>query len=224
MTRLAAIWDRAKAALTFTRDDGRQDLFLWEQSARVASTAREIAKLDEVDALRPDEMAVTAAALFQNAAWVAYVQDEVVDVSEVLIMPPGDDHFVLSAKCLEKQLTGVLADDSLQRAMEAVVALNSRSGDSTESLVLSDAVQLEEFGMSSLWPTIRRGLFEGHTIQSVIERWRRRSEYHFWTARLEESFNFEAVRILARHRLERLGRVMTELEWEQNCKDLWSER
>ena len=57
-------------------------------------------------------------------------------------------------------------------------------------------------------------------VQSVIDRWRRRSEYHYWSARLEESFHFEPVRSLARRRLERLGRIISELEMEQDCSDI----
>lgn len=223
MARLVAIWDRAKAALTIAREDGREDHVLWEQSARIATTAGELCKLREVEAMRPDEVAVAAASLFHNAAWALYVNDELVDPGNVLLLAVRDDHFQKSATEMMQQLESMLSPESLRRARDAIMALQSRELDTPEALVVSDALQLEEFGLSSLWSTIRRGSLEAQTIKSVIERWRRRAEYHYWTARLDESFHFDTVRQLARKRLERLGRVIDELEAEQSCRDLWTD-
>jgi len=219
MTRDSAIWDRAKSALTLSRPDGRADLFLWEQAVRIARSALTICDVAVSGESEPDRAAIVAAALFHNAAWVGYVRREVVAPEKVLLLPLKEDHYALSAQIMESTLHGELEVESFARALEAVQSLGHRSAECVEAHVVSDAVQLEEFSLSSLWPTIRRGVFEAQSIRSVIERWRRRSEYHFWSARLEESFHFDEVRKLASARLERLGRVIADLEREQQCDD-----
>jgi len=88
-----------------------------------------------------------------------------------------------------------------------------------EGKIVSDASSLDEFSIASLCQMLRLGLLDGFAIQAVIDRWRRRTEYDFWTARLNESFRFEVVRELARTRLGILERIMADLEREQYATD-----
>jgi hypothetical protein len=62
-----------------------------------------------------------------------------------------------------------------------------------------------------LWSAIRRGAVDGKGVQAVLDTWRRKKEYQFWTARLNDSFRFEPVRELARRRLEKFERLLEEL-------------
>ncbi|MGB0716284.1 MAG: hypothetical protein ACPGXK_10420, partial [Phycisphaerae bacterium] len=146
MARLIAVWDRAKSALTIAREDGRDDHVLWEQSARIATTAGELCKLREVEAIRPDELAVAAASLFHNVAWAIYVHNEVVEPQDMLLAAPRDDHYHKSATEMVRHLENMLSPETLRKAREAVISLQSRELESPEALVVSDALQLEEFG------------------------------------------------------------------------------
>ncbi len=54
----------------------------------------------------------------------------------------------------------------------------------------------------------------------MIDKWKRKREYRFWEARLNDSFRFEPVRALAEQRLERFGLLMEELEQQHQGADL----
>ena len=215
MPQLDAIWDRARSDLAITTPQHCEDPFLWEHAARIARCAREIAKLPSVTELAPDGLALEAAALYHDAAWTVHIRDESAATREVLVRPPAHDHRELSASLMERSLGDLLPSDALGRASRAIRSLDQRDIEGIEGQILADAENLDEFGVVSLWTTIRRGALDGKAIQGVIDRWHRRKEYHFWSARLNDSFHFQAVRAVAKKRLATLERLMHELEEEQ---------
>lgn len=215
MPQLDAIWDRARSDLAITTPQRSEDPFLWEHSERVARCAQEIATLPSVAALAPDVLALVAAALYHDAAWTVRIRDESVAYCEVLVRPPADDHREVSASLMERSLGDLVRSDSLARASRAIRSLDQRDIEGIEGKIIADAENLDEFGVVSLWTTIRRGALDGKAIQGVIDRWHRRKEYHFWSARLNDSFHFQAVRAVAKKRLAILERTMRELEEEQ---------
>lgn len=206
-----AIWKRARGDLIITTEQGDTDVFLWEHCYRVARVAQRIARLDEVLAHDPDEAATVAAALYHDSAWAIRVRDGEVTRSQILLAPLNEAAAEQSAGFLEERLAGLLPPASLERAARAIRLMHERDPQSIEAQIVAEANNLEEFGLLSLWPAIRRGMLEGKGIQSVIESWRRKKEYHFWTARLRDSFRFETIRKLAESRLEKLERFMEEL-------------
>ena len=207
-----AIWKRARGDLAITTEQGDGDVFLWEHSSRVATVAQRIILLDEVRVHDPDEAAVLAAALYHDAAWAIRCRDGEIDRTEILLSPINDTAAEQAAALLEERLADVLPTGSLERAARAIRLMHEREPQSIEAQVVAEANNLEEFGLLSLWPSIRRGMVEGKGIQAVIESWRRKKEYHFWTARLRDSFRFDAIRHLASARLQTLERVMVELD------------
>ena len=215
-----AIWNRARADLLFTIEQGGQDLFLWEHSVRVAQSARQIASLPTVQAASPDEAAIVAAALYHDAGWIAQLRDGEIKRDEVLIRPAFETDREQGALMLESRLASLLPADSLARASQAVRTLDDRQIESIEGQVVSDADNLDEFGVLSLWQIIRRGAVEGKGIQAVIDTWHRRKEYRYWDARLNDSFRFAAVRAVAEKRLEKFERLMEELEEQCRGADL----
>ena len=56
----------------------------------------------------------------------------------------------------------------------------------------------------------------------MIDTWKRRKEYQFWSARLNESFHFEPVRKIAEKRLAIYERIMQEVESHLAVSDLES--
>ena len=214
------IWNRARANLVITTEDGNPDLFLWEHSVRTAQYARRIIKLPEVQAVSPDKAAVIAAALYHDAGWVERVQEGEVTRGEILIGSVLENHFEQGAVMLESGLANLLPPDSVARASQAVRALNDRNSESIERHVVRDADNLDEFGVPSLWLTIRRDTLVGKGIQAAIDTWRRRNEYRFWDARLRDSFHFASVRALAEKRLKEFDRLMLELEAQHEGDDI----
>jgi len=217
---LESVWKRARADLVMTTATGDPDLFLWEHSVRVAQYAQRIVKLAVVSSLRPDEAAVLAAALYHDAGWAARWRERDIERIEVLLGPPSEALCEEGAALLEQSLAGLLPPDSIARASVAVRTRQDRTADSVEAHVLAEAENLQEFGVLSLWPTIRRGAVDGKGVQAVLDTWKRKKEYQFWTARLNDSFRFEPIRELAKERLRKFERLMKELEEQHLGLDL----
>ena len=215
-----AIWKRARNDLIVTTDQGDDDVFLWEHSCRVARVAQHLATVEEVSAQDPDEGAIVAAALYHDAVWAIRVKSGEISRTDILLVPLNDAAAEQSASLLEDRLKDVLPPASLERAARAIRLMHEREPQSIEAQIVAEANNLEEFGLLSLWPAIRRGMHEGKGVQAVIDSWRRKKEYHFWTARLRDSFRFETVRELAGARLESLEQFMEELDRQFTGADI----
>jgi len=221
MVRLDPIWSRARADLVTPTAQGEVDLFLWEHSVRVSQSALQISKLPILRSQSPDDAAIVAAGLYHDAGWVVRLKDGEIERSEILVRSCPDTHREQGAAMMESALAGLLPSDSLERASQAIRTLNARDIESVEGRVVTEAENLDEFGILSLWTAIRRGALEGKGWQAVIDTWRRRKEYHFWTARLNDSFRFGKVRELAKERLASVERFMEDLEAQHQCRDGW---
>lgn len=217
---LDAIRKRARADLLITRPHGDPDVFLWEHSVRVAENARRIARLPEVRARSPHEDAIVVAGLYHDAGWVTRVDCGEIDPVEVLLGPTSQPTCEQSALILERSLRRIIPPDVLNLSAETVRCRNDRSTESVEAHVVAEADALDEFGVLPLWLLVRRGVADGKGVQATIDAWHRKKEYRFWGARLKDSFRYNAVRELARARLERLERFMSEIRNEHTGKDV----
>ncbi|HNQ21571.1 MAG TPA: HDOD domain-containing protein [Phycisphaerae bacterium] len=220
MVQADAIWNRARADLIIVDERGQQDSYLWEHAQRVARCAQLVARLPEVRKQNPDDAAVLAAALYHDAGWVMRLRESSVARAQILNRAGSEAHRSLGAQLMEKQLEGLLPAESLRRASRAIRSLNERQIDTIEGQIVTDAENLNEVGLLSLWPIIRRGAEEGKDIESVLRTWQRQKEFRFWDARLKDAFRFDAVRRLAERRLERFGHFMQELEEQHASADL----
>jgi hypothetical protein len=215
-----AIWNRARTDLVILTEQGDEDPFLWEHSARVANSAQQIAKLSTVQSASPDETAILAAALYHDSGWIVRLKAGEVERREALLRPLSEADREQSAVVLERRLGRLLPPQTLVRAAEAIRTLKDREIESIEGQVVTEADNLDEFGVLSLWTTIRRGTIEGKGVQAVVETWRRRKEYRYWDALLKDSFRFPAVRAVAQTRLEQFDRLMQELETQHDGADV----
>lgn len=207
-----AIWNRARADLAIPTKQGGQDVFLWEHSDRVARNVEWILNLPMVQAAAPDPASCVAAALYHDAGWAVRFAKGEVRREEILVCSISDTHRELGAELLERRLAKYLGPETRSRASEAIRALSDRRIGSIEGQVLADANNLDEFGLPSLWATIRRDALVGKGVQAMIDKWKRRKEYRFWEPRLNDSFRFQPVRTLAEERLEHFERFMEELQ------------
>ena len=220
MTQLDAIWNRARTDLVIVSEQGDLDVFLWEHSVRVAQNAQQIATLPIVKEQSPDELTVVAAGLYHDADLAVRVRNGEIAPYEIHVRPPAQNHREQSSLVMERSLAKLLPPDSLKRALEVVRTLHDRDVTLIEGRIVAEAENLDEFGLLSLWPTIRRGAMEGKGVQAVIDTWQKKMEYHFWTARLDDSFRFAPVRAIAKKRLERFEQVMTDLQEQQQGADI----
>lgn len=219
MTKQETIWSRARATLLLTGAPGEEDVLLWEHSARVAQSALAIAVFPEVAALTPDHLIVLVAALYHDAAWVIRFRDGECTRGEVLCRSLSPPQREVSLRHMEQSLSDVVAPALLDRAGRVIRNFADRETVIPEARILADAENLEEVGLASLWPSIRRGAGEGKGVQTMLDQWNRRKEYHFWTSRLKEGFHFAAVREIAVRRLSAYEQVMDQLRLQQACAD-----
>jgi len=214
------ITHRAQVDLTLVSSHGDEDPFLWEHSQRVANIALAIAAMPMIQAHDPDETVVYAVACYHAAGWASRFRSGDVTRFDVLLSPSCNALAEEGAAMLEQRLADVLSPEQLRSASRAVRILHERDVDQIEAQIVAEARALEEFGLVSLWPTIRKGMIDGKGVQAVIDTWRRKHEYHFWPARLKDAFRFEPVRELARRRLAKLEEFMNELARQQSGSDV----
>lgn len=223
MVNIEPIWNRARVDLTIATELGEPDVFLWEHSVRIAKSSQRIAEMLQLQGQLSDIPAVVAAGLYHDAGWAVRFSAGEVKRTEILIRPSTENHRELGAVLLEKSLSNLLSAESLERAALAVRTLNDREIPNLEGQIVTEAEHLDEFGVISLWPTVRRGTVDGKGIRAAIETWRRRKEYQFWAARLNDSFRFPLVREVARTRLARMERVLEDLNAQQLAEDIVEE-
>jgi hypothetical protein len=218
-----AIGSQARADLVVPTDQGGEDVFLWEHSERVARNARHIAALPEVGDPGPDPHALIAAALYHEAGWIERLRSREIRREELLIRPRSGAHLEEAAMILEHRLSALLPQESLIRAADAIRGLHDHNTASVEARIVAEADTLEQFGLLSLWLTIRRGVVDGKGVQNAIDTWRRRREFGYWRALLNDSFRFPSIRAVAERRLDELERVMAQLERQHDSADLRSD-
>lgn len=210
------IWECARSSFLGATATGDLGLLLWEHSARVAQSARKIVSLREVRSSNPDVAAVFAAALFHHSGWILRARENQPLTPDQMLAPLSDTDRDYGATLLKESLDGLLSNEALARGVHAVRASGDRDTDSIEGMVVAEADNLDEFGVLALWSTVRRVSNERHGIQTAIETWQRQREYRFWEARLNDSFRFKPVRLIARKRLARFAVLMEQLA-EEHC-------
>jgi len=220
MADLDKVWIKARDDLTVMTDAGDEDPYLWEHSARVATSALAFASLDSLKSRKPDIQAVTAAALYHDSGWAVRFRAGEIRRGEILVRQQPEMHREQGAAQLEASLVGLLPAETLRRAADAIRMMGDREGGSLEAWVVSDADNLDDFGPLALWRAIRRGVLDGKGVQSVIDTWRRRTEYQFWAARLNDSFHLAEVRAIAEARFTDYERMMEALEQHHTAVDV----
>ena len=220
MRELEAVWKIARADLVIPTGNGGNDIFLWEHSLRVAKCAFYIAHIPQAQALQPDLLALIVAGLYHESGWITRFRSGEIDRFEVLLGTPAETNHVESVRIMQASLDSVVPRPSLQKATDAIRWRGAHEGDSVEGRILAEADNLEEFGLGFLWTAIRRGICGGKGVQAVIEAWQRRAEYHFWTARIRDSFLFEPSRVLAQSRLKHMETIMSQMNLQHHVDDV----
>lgn len=220
MTDLEAVWRLARSELVVPAEGGGSDIFVWEHSVRVAKSSHYLSLLPEAQKDQPDALALMASALFHEAGWIARWRAGEIERFEMLMGSPTEAILADSVRLMENALRSVIPENSLRTAADAIRHRNGQRAESIESQILCEADHLEEFGQGFLWTAIRRGICGGRGVQAVLDAWRRRIEYHFWTARLKDAFRFEHSRQLAQTRLQQLDVFMREMCLQHGVEDV----
>lgn len=102
----------------------------------------------------------------------------------------------------------------LDRATRVLREMPHRSPMLDEARALADAVNLDDFGLTGLVSLNVQLAQQGEGLTQLSEGLDKREEYGYWEARLKDGFHFEAVRQIARRRLESARRVGEMLKAE----------
>jgi hypothetical protein len=107
------------------------------------------------------------------------------------------------------------ADEGLlDRGTRVLYEMPHRAPMLDEARVLADAVNLDDFGLTGLvWLCMQAG-HDGEGIAQLSGGLEKREQYGYWDARLRDGFHFEAVRQIARRRLETSRQVARMLKAE----------
>lgn len=220
MERIAAV---GKQFLTLQDEQGRTDPWLFEHSDRVARAALNIARLPEVREEQPDLAALTIAALFHDAGWAVQFRQGRLDRWQVLSRPTNDVQRELAAGLLQEQIGHLAPANVLRLAADAIRSFTDREAETVEARILSDANNLDDFGVPYILRQFRQYQSEGRTLDQLLSSWSRQQEYRYWEARINDGFHFETPRAAARRRLGSMEAVLATLARDLSAADLESE-
>ncbi len=102
----------------------------------------------------------------------------------------------------------------LDRGTRVLYEMPHRAPMLDEARVLADAVNLDDFGLTGLVSLCMQAGHDGEGIAQLADGLEKREQYGYWDARLKDGFHFEAVRQIARRRLESSRQVARMLKAE----------
>lgn len=214
------LWIKAEADLSLGYTHSPLDRLVWEHSVRVAKTCAAIAGLPELTDRAVDRRALMAAALYHDAGWVLQYKAGEAIPRDILLRPTNEIQREMAGAWVLDQLRDLLPERSLDIASKAIRYCNDRQTGMVEAQILAEAENLDEIGPQAICLMLRRQMADGKTLADMVQLWQRQEEYHYWQARIKDSFRFQAVRRLATERWHALRRFMTDLAVSVNLEDL----
>jgi hypothetical protein len=220
MIELEEIRNRARQDLVIVTDLGFEDVYLWERSVRITASAARIAQLPDLAAYSLDPVALEITGLYHDAGWISQYQDGVVTREQIGCKLTTPVQRELGAALMERSLQDVLPADTLQYASDAIRSLNDHNVAIFEAQLVAEAENLDAFGALALWHLARKHAHEGRGLEAAIETWEAQKQYGYWTARINDSLRFEAVKRIAQERLAVFDRAIKRLTAHHRGEDI----
>jgi hypothetical protein len=167
-----------------------------------------------------DELSLKSAAYFLYSGQAAVFEDRVSTGKLLLLDASGEDILDGSVRIIERKLGLVLERPKVEKIKSILIESNSRFTNRIESMILSDARNLDDIGTAGLFKEFRRQVLEGKGLGDVLNNWQRKLDYRYWETRLNESFRFAQVRELAQLRFNTVEQFMDQLRIENNSEDI----
>lgn len=198
---------------------GRDDTHLLDHALRCLRYADVIVEFDEVRPLRIDRLCLDAATLFHDAARVRLDRERRESPVYAAATMSADEVRGYSAELAGDALKDLLTARQVEHTEDIIRQFQTRTTTMPEAMVLSDACNLDDLGAIGVWRELRRFSIEGRSIEDVLASWRRKLEYGYFTARIQDTFRFDETRRWAEARLGRVREFMTEMIREHVGED-----
>jgi len=221
MAEAESVRELAKEAL-ISALSGELGVFLWERAQRLVRSVEYISQLPKLAeaGLKVDRFCLTAAAYFSEAGLACYPESKVRAAKSGFGDVNGEDLPGFSAGVAEQKLAGVIETFRIGKITRIIIESGSRSTGMAEAMILADARNLEDMGLVGVLNEYRRCICRGRGVSEVLQKWKKKTEYRYWQARLEDGFRFEQVRKIAEQRLCAAGEFMDRLEAEAQGQDI----
>jgi hypothetical protein len=114
-----------------------------------------------------------------------------------------------------EMLVGLCGDLGKETLLDEVTSLlmdvHHRNPASEQARLLSDALNLEDFGATGLFTQAVNLVRQGGGVMQVADGCQKREQYGYWDARLKDGFHFDVARQIAKKRLENVRKIATLL-------------
>lgn len=220
MAGIGVIQEMAEQALAVPTVKGTPDRYLIDRARRVLRHCGSIARLNDVQRFQIDQECLNIAALFRDAGFARYANEEDRATRMVLADLTDEDLRDFSAQTVQEKLVELLNPRQMERVCSIIIESGSRGTTLIEAMILSDARNLDDMGAVGIFNDFRRYVVHGRGATDSLLSWKRKIEYDYWSARLRESFRFESVRRLAEGRLKTAEQFMQCLDTENRAGDL----
>lgn len=186
--------------------------FLCERAGRLERLVKWIADFEENREFACSRLALRAAAWFIDAWCADEARTAAFDPVLLLAQPATDLQRERSADIAFHALDSVLDDVTRRTAVSAIRGSGRHDVGLLEAQILAEACNLDSIGPLWLWGQVARYDRRARSVASVVEIWKRQTEYRYWPKFIDEILRFPSSRKLARQRTAALDAYFVALE------------
>lgn len=220
MIELEDIRSRARRDLVIVTREGLEDVFLWERSLRITDTATKIAQLPGLAGQPYDTLVLHLTGLYHDAGWISQYRDGEITREQIGCKLSTPVQRELGAAMMERSLQDMVPNETVRAASNAIRSLNEHDVPIFEAQLVSEAENLDAFGALAMWHLARKHAHEGRGLAAAIETCHAQRQYGYWTARINDSLRFDAVKRIAHERLAVFDRMIQSLTTHHKGEDI----
>ena len=170
MADLSVIKEIAEQVLSVPTLKGTPDRYLIDRAWRVVRHCGSIAQLNEVRCFQVDNECLTIAALFRDAGFARYANQEDKALRMVLADLTDEDMRDFSAQVVHEKLTELINPRQLERTCSIIIESGQRNTRLIEAIILSDARNLDDMGAVGIFNEMRRYVIHGRGAAEAVAR------------------------------------------------------
>lgn len=196
--------------------------FFWDRAQRLSRNVEQICRLPEVCgfASQLDTFSLLTAVYFSDIGLALHIRDTHTNGTLPDFDLNNGEFADASIQAIENILTDQLPAARIALTNRIISESYSRSATLTESMILSDARNLDDMGAVGIFNEFRRYVIGSKSVSDVLQIWKRKIDYRYWQARLKENFCFETVRTMAQRRIEAVEQFMDQMALENEASDV----